>query len=214
MQFLQIPAVASNGADLQQDPTSERLVCPFQICLMAVNFSDHLTFISDRCHAGIFLKFYPFSLHCGLCIRYSDDRVLGFSFSSDVVAVDCSHRVRLKAVQNLVTYLEACIHHFSENSFFDASATCTPLFLYHVADTSHKGSVNLFLLLQYDFHDTFQELLPIEFSWTRHRQQKHALSCFSQYRSRFPHRCLLVFCKALLLASELLTSYKHCSQYV
>ena len=52
-----------------------------------------------------------------------------------------------------------------------------------------------------------KELLPIEFLWTRQlRQYKHALSCFSQYRSRFPHRCFLVFCKALLLASEFLTS--------
>ena len=65
---------------------------------------------------------------------------LGFSFSDDVVAVDCSHRVRLKAVKYLVTYLESCISYVvSENSFFDASATCTPLLPYHVADTSHSA---------------------------------------------------------------------------
>ena len=70
--------------------------------------------------------------------------------------------------------------------------------------------MNLFVSLQYDLHDTFKELLPIEFSWTRQlRQYKHVLSCISQYRSRFPHRCLLVSCYALPLASEFLTSYER-----
>ena len=37
-----------------------------------------------------------------------------------------------------------------------------------------SGWVNLFLSLHCDLHDTFQELLPIEFSWTRQlRQYKH-----------------------------------------
>ena len=31
-------------------------------------------------------------------------QLLGFSFRDDIVAVDCSHRVRLKAVIDLVTY--------------------------------------------------------------------------------------------------------------
>ena len=70
--------------------------------------------------------------------------------------------------------------------------------------------VNSFLSLQYDPHDTYKELLSNEFWWTRQlRQYKHVLSCFSQYRSGFLHRCSLVFCKALLLASELLTSYER-----
>ena len=64
---------------------------------------------------------------------------LGFSSSAGVVAVDCSHRVHLKAVIYLVRYLEPCIPYFSENSFFDASATCTPLLPYHAADTSHSA---------------------------------------------------------------------------
>ena len=42
---------------------------------------------------------------------------LGFSFRDDVIAVDCSHRVRLKAVIDLVTYLECCMSCFFENSF-------------------------------------------------------------------------------------------------
>ena len=38
----------------------------------------------------------------------------------------------------------------------------------------------------------FKELLPTEFSWTRQpRQYKHVLSCFPQYRSRFPRGHLL-----------------------
>ena len=41
---------------------------------------------------------------------------LGFSLSDDVVAVDCSHRVRLKAAADLVTYLECRISCFFENS--------------------------------------------------------------------------------------------------
>ena len=76
--------------------------------------------------------------------------------------------------------------------------------------TSCNGLVNLFLLLQYDLHDTCKELLPIEFSWScQLRQYKHVLSCVSQHRSRFHHRCLLVFCKALPLASEFLTSLER-----
>ena len=35
---------------------------------------------------------------------------LGFSFRDDIVAVGCSHRVRLKAVRNLVTYLECAAY--------------------------------------------------------------------------------------------------------
>ena len=41
---------------------------------------------------------------------------LGLSFSDDVVAMECSHRVRLKAVVYLVTYLECCISCFTENA--------------------------------------------------------------------------------------------------
>ena len=41
---------------------------------------------------------------------------LGFSLGDDVVAIDCSHRVRLKAVRDLVTYLECYISCFFENS--------------------------------------------------------------------------------------------------
>ena len=58
----------------------------------------------------------------------------------------------------------------------------------------------------------YKEFLSIEFSWTRQfRQYQHVLSCFSQYRSRFHHRCLLVFCKALRLASDFFTSYERFS---
>ena len=54
-----------------------------------------------------------------------------------------------------------------------------------------------------------------QFSWTRQlRQYKHVLCCSSQYRNRFLHRCLLVFCKALLLASEFPTSFERFSWYV
>ena len=46
-EFLQIPAVASNGADhLQQDPTFERIVYPFQILF---DGSEHETVSVDNC---------------------------------------------------------------------------------------------------------------------------------------------------------------------
>ena len=41
---------------------------------------------------------------------------LGFSFRDDIVAVDCSHRVHLKAMIDLVTFLECCVSCFFENS--------------------------------------------------------------------------------------------------
>ena len=72
----------------------------------------------------------------------------------------------------------------------------------------------MFLLLQYDLHDTFKDLLPIQYSWTRQLwQHTHIWSCVSQYRSRFLHHCLLVFCKALPLTPEFLTSYERFSWY-
>ena len=43
----------------------------------------------------------------------------------------------------------------------------------------------------------------------RHRQYKHIWSCFSQYCGRFHRGNLLVFCKALLLASEFPTFYER-----
>ena len=52
--------------------------------------------------------------------------------------------------------------------------------------------MNLFLLLQYDPHDSYKELLPIGSSSTRQLQQyKHIWSCVSQYCDRF-HRCHLL----------------------
>ena len=67
-----------------------------------------------------------------------------------------------------------------------------------------------FLLQRCDLRDICAVHLSIVLPLIRrHRQYKHVLSRFSQYRSKFIHRCLLVFCKALLLASEFLTSYER-----
>ena len=43
-------------------------------------------------------------------------QLLKLSFSDDVVAMDCSRRVRLKAAAYKVTYLECCIACFSKNA--------------------------------------------------------------------------------------------------
>ena len=71
--------------------------------------------------------------------------------------------------------------------------------------------MNTFLLLQYDLHDTFKELIPIEFSWTRQlRQHTHIwVLWFPNTAVVLHHRCLLLFCKALPLTPEFLTSYER-----
>ena len=57
-----------------------------------------------------------------------------------------------------MTYLESCISCFSENSIFDASATCTPLLPYHVADTSHNPHICLQLFVVEHSTDVLHEL--------------------------------------------------------
>ena len=72
--------------------------------------------------------------------------------------------------------------------------------------------MNLFLLLQYDLHDTYRNSFQsnsrglVSFDNT-----SMFLSCFPQYCGGFPHRSLSVFWKALLLASELPTFYERLS---
>ena len=94
-----------------------------------------------------------------------------------------------------------------------------------------NDSVNLFLLRRCDLHDRFALRLPIEFSQIRQlRQYKVIWSCvlvlssasttqayfclaFPNIAVGFPHCSLSVFCKALLLASELPTFNEHFSLY-
>ena len=68
-----------------------------------------------------------------------------------------------------------------KNSFFSQSLS-TAAFAsgnFKKCALNCSDSVNWFLSLQYDPHDTCQEFLPIEFSWTRQlRQYKHVMSCF------------------------------------
>ena len=74
--------------------------------------------------------------------------------------------------------------------------------------------MNLFLLQQCDLRDTCTTHLPISSSEIRrHRQYKHILSCVSNDCGKFPRGNLLVFYKALLLASEFPTFYRRCSWY-
>ena len=56
-----------------------------------------------------------------------------------------------------------------------------------------------------------QLLLALVSCFRRHQQYKRILSCLSQYCDGFLHCSLSVFCKALLLASELPTFYERLS---
>ena len=66
-----------------------------------------------------------------------------------------------------------------------------------------------------DLDDVCVQLFPIWVSYIRrHRQYKRMWSCVSQNCGGFPHCSLWVFCKALLLASELPTFHERLSLWV
>ena len=135
-------------------PTLERFLTIAARCLRSSSHSNPCPLMYTMC----LFRCCPCSAALGptrtltttKLLQYSIQTIqfLGFSFRDDAVAVDCSHRVRLKAVINLVTYLECCIPCFFENlslcSWKRRDARLVPYiarFICHMypASSSHRG---------------------------------------------------------------------------